>query len=410
MPSPLWLFASIPLLLLAAVLFERGALVRHWPALGAVLRHGRWPRPLALTHGFLILAFPLLMVSGVALYYPPWHAILIPWLRLMKNLHVWLGIAFAALLLAAALGAIGRPRRARRIDWLITGLLSALVALTGFALWLPGRFPRSWDAVAFGIHGWAAWIWFAWIGFHALLRLFSFQQQHPLNARFDYRRRSSVLGLLGLGGLATGTLSLLGNARLRRSATLRAAESAPPNPAAGTPHVPRAPVFPAYYTFTGSYPTIDPATYRLRVEGLVERPLSLSLKELEALGMVSVRRTFTCVTGWSVPDVLWTGMRLNTLLTLAGTQSSATHLIFHSADGTYVDELTLEQASLPGVILAWRINGAPLPREGGYPIRLVVPPMYGYKSVKWVDRIVVTDKGVTGTWERYGYPSNAWIT
>ncbi|APZ44534.1 hypothetical protein BW247_03740 [Acidihalobacter ferrooxydans] len=200
--------------------------------------------------------------------------------------------------------------------------------------------------------------------------------------------------------------------RLRESAA-SLADAAPgaggANATAAANGASRAPLFPAYYTYTNRYPDIDPTAFRLRIDGLVDHPLELTLAQLEAMDAVREQRTFQCVTGWSVPNVVWTGVRPETLLKLAGAHATGTHLIFHSADGVYVDQLSIDQARLPGVLLAYRIDDVPLPRKGGYPLRLIVPPMYGYKSVKWVDRIIVADKGVVGTWERWGYPDNAWI-
>lgn len=401
MPSPLWLLALVPLLAAGLLLLLRGHLLRRHPDLSAILRHGQWPRGYALTHAGFILGFPLLMVSGVALYFEAWHRPLIAWLPRIESLHAWGGIAFAVLTLLAAAGLLGRPRRPRWVDWSLTVVLTAVVTLTGLALWRPGQFPASWDAVAFSVHGWASYFWLAWLLAHAALRLFSFQRRHPINARFDYVRREALVGTAGATLLGAGALSWLG-----RTAT------APPIAGAGatdTGAAPRQVRFPAYYTFTDTYPDIQAGAYRLRIEGLVDQPVELTLAQIEALTQVQETRTFTCVTGWSVPDVRWTGVRPHTLLELAGAHPEATHLIFHSADGVYVDQLSIKQARLPGVLLAHRLDDAPLPREGGYPVRLVVPPMYGYKSVKWVDRIVVADHGVIGTWERYGYPDAAWI-
>jgi DMSO/TMAO reductase YedYZ molybdopterin-dependent catalytic subunit len=409
MPSPLWLIALVPLLAAGLLLLVRGRLLRSNPGLGAFLRHGKWPRGYALSHAGFILGFPLLMVSGVALYLEAWHRALIAWLPHIENLHAWGGIAFAALILLGTAGLLGRPRRPRWLDWSLTALLTALVTLSGFALWLPGRFPASWDAVAFAVHGWVSYAWLGWLLVHAALRLFSFQRKHPLNARFDYARRDALIGTAGATVLGAGALSWLGRPSADAPAQAGAQTSGAVQSSAGSTPRPRQTRFPAYYTYANGYPSIDPATFKLRIEGLVDHPLELTLAQLEALDQVRERRTFTCVTGWSVPNVLWTGVHLQTLLELAGAHAGATHLIFHSGDGVYVDHLTVEQAKRPGVLLAHRLDDAPLPREGGYPLRLVVPPMYGYKSVKWVDRIVVADHGVVGTWERYGYADAAWI-
>ena len=163
------------------------------------------------------------------------------------------------------------------------------------------------------------------------------------------------------------------------------------------------------YTVAAAMPRLDPETYRLRVEGLVQRRLSLALEDLHALPAAEQVTDFRCVTGWRVEDVRWTGVRLRDVLARAGPLPSGAALSFVSAEHPYVDSLTLEQASLPDVMLAWGMDGRPLERPHGGPLRLVMPRMYGYKSVKWVERIVVTREPVVGYWEQRGYDRNAWI-
>jgi len=163
------------------------------------------------------------------------------------------------------------------------------------------------------------------------------------------------------------------------------------------------------YTVAPTMPRIDPAAYRLRVDGLVRRPVSLTLADLRALPVAEQVSDFHCVTGWSVEDVRWTGVRLRDVLAGASPLPSAGALSFVSAERRYVDSLTLDQALLPDVMLAWAMDGRPLARPHGAPLRLVVPSMYGYKSVKWVTRIVVTREPVVGYWEERGYDTDAWI-
>ena len=84
-------------------------------------------------------------------------------------------------------------------------------------------------------------------------------------------------------------------------------------------------------------------------------------------------------------------------------------LTFVSAEHPYVDTLTLAQAELPDVMLAYEMDGKPLRREHGAPVRVVIPEMYGYKNVKWVERIVVGDHAEPGYWEQRGYDVDAWV-
>jgi DMSO/TMAO reductase YedYZ molybdopterin-dependent catalytic subunit len=163
------------------------------------------------------------------------------------------------------------------------------------------------------------------------------------------------------------------------------------------------------YTVAGTMPRFDPATYRLRVEGLVQRPLSLTLRDLQALPVAEQVSDFECVTGWTVDDVRWTGVRIRDVLASAGPLPSGAALSFVSAERPYVDSLTLEQALLPDVMLAWGMDGRPLTRPHGAPLRLVMPRMYGYKSVKWLERIVLAREPAVGYWEQRGYDRDAWI-
>jgi len=163
------------------------------------------------------------------------------------------------------------------------------------------------------------------------------------------------------------------------------------------------------YTVTGGFPA-PPPDYHLAVDGLVRRPLSLTVADLEALPATSFVKTFQCVTGWRVEGVHWTGVRLGDLLDEAGPLGSGTALHFESFDGVYTESLTLAQARLSDVIVAYRMLGGPVSRQHGGPVRLYVPPMFGYKSIKWLSRISVVDKVEPGYWEHYGYAVNAWIS
>jgi DMSO/TMAO reductase YedYZ molybdopterin-dependent catalytic subunit len=163
------------------------------------------------------------------------------------------------------------------------------------------------------------------------------------------------------------------------------------------------------YTVASSMPTFDPATWRLRIEGLVDRPQTLSIADLRNLPRAEQVSTFHCVTGWSVKNVHWAGVRFRDLLAAAGPGSEATVLGFVSAEIPYVDTLTLDQAMLHDAMLAYEMDGKPLAREHGAPVRVVIPEMYGYKNVKWVERIVLSDTIEPGYWEERGYDVDAWV-
>ena len=164
-----------------------------------------------------------------------------------------------------------------------------------------------------------------------------------------------------------------------------------------------------YYTVTGSLPERSRAEYRLRVRGLVDRELDLSFDELRALPAVGLTRDFQCVTGWRVADVAWRGVRLRDLLETAGVHSDAGAVRFTSFDGAYSESLTLRQAQRDDVLVAYELEGEPLSGAHGGPARLYVAPMYGYKSLKWLEAIELTRKVVPGYWEHRGYDVDGWV-
>ncbi len=157
------------------------------------------------------------------------------------------------------------------------------------------------------------------------------------------------------------------------------------------------------------FPSFDPARYRLEISGMVKHPRSYTLAEILATPIVREVQTFHCVTGWVVPDCRWAGVRLWDLIAAAEPISGATALSFFCMDNAYTESLTLAQAKVPDVLLAYGLDGTRLSRQQGAPLRLIVPGMYGYKSAKWVNRIEVGDKVVPGYWEQNGYDVDAYI-
>jgi DMSO/TMAO reductase YedYZ molybdopterin-dependent catalytic subunit len=163
------------------------------------------------------------------------------------------------------------------------------------------------------------------------------------------------------------------------------------------------------YTVTGSLPRRSPEEWSLRVGGLVERPQRLSYADLRAMEPTALTRDFQCVTGWRVSDVAWRGVRLADVLDRAGVQDDASAVRFTSFDGAYTESLTLEQARRRDVILAYEMEGSAVSSAHGGPVRLYVAPMYGYKSIKWLDGIELTSRVVPGYWEQRGYDVDAWV-
>ena len=208
--------------------------------------------------------------------------------------------------------------------------------------------------------------------------------------------RRVVLGMLGLGagGILFGRALQDGLSRVLS-----------PNIAALLPSGGRFRI----YSVTGFLPKKSVSAYRLAVDGLVDRPLDLTFDALLELPQTALTRDFQCVTGWRVAAVAWRGVKLGDVLDAAGVQATGTALRLHSFDGVYTESLTLEQARRADVLVVHEMEGKPVSTPHGGPVRLLMAPMYGYKSIKWLNRIEVVDKVVPGFWEERGYDIDAWV-
>ena len=147
---------------------------------------------------------------------------------------------------------------------------------------------------------------------------------------------------------------------------------------------------------------VDQATYTLTLDGLVDRPMRWSYEELGEMERLAKLVTIHCVEGWSV-RALWEGIPLAQLLEQAQLQDEANTVIFHAADG-YTTSLPLDFILERNLIIADRINGILLPPKNGFPFELVAEDRWGYKWIKWIVRIELSDDpSYRGFWESRGY-------
>ncbi len=154
-------------------------------------------------------------------------------------------------------------------------------------------------------------------------------------------------------------------------------------------------------------PSVNVTSWRLEVDGLVERPLELTLDNLRALPATEQRSRMKCVECWSAPAT-WLGVSGADLLALARPLASASHVTFDAVDG-YDTTLPLSVIVAPRTLLVYGMDGVPLPAGNGFPLRLIVPSRYGYKNCKAIIHIGVTDKAVPGYWEHFGYSDDGTI-
>ena len=150
---------------------------------------------------------------------------------------------------------------------------------------------------------------------------------------------------------------------------------------------------------------LDPAKYRLRIDGEVENPLELSYRQVLEMPHHQRLVTMPCVEGWS-EDLLYEGVLLQDILDRARPGPDATYLVFHCADG-YTTGLKLDYLREAGALLAFKINGLTLDAKRGFPFQLVVPHKLGYKWAKWITRLELTRARRLGYWEKRGYSDEA---
>ena len=164
-----------------------------------------------------------------------------------------------------------------------------------------------------------------------------------------------------------------------------------------------------YNTVESPVPAFDSTKYALTIDGLCENPFTLTYEQLRALPAVRQVSDFHCVEGWGVDDVQWDGVRLQTIIDRAKPSAKAKYITFHSMGGIYRDSLSLQQARLPDALIAYDMDGKPLPPDHGLPLRVIMPRMFGYKGAKWLRRIEFRDEQDIGYWEFRGWRVDAWI-
>ena len=149
---------------------------------------------------------------------------------------------------------------------------------------------------------------------------------------------------------------------------------------------------------------VDLKTWRLRIEGLVDKPMSFTIDEIKALPQKIETKNFICVEGWGLDNQKWQGVHLKEVFSRVKISPNAKFITFHAVGGQYKDSLSIKEALEPDTMLAYKLNGKDLSADHGFPLRLIIPRMYAYKGVKWVERIVLTEKQEVGYWEKGGYP------
>jgi DMSO/TMAO reductase YedYZ molybdopterin-dependent catalytic subunit len=157
-------------------------------------------------------------------------------------------------------------------------------------------------------------------------------------------------------------------------------------------------------------PSVDLAGWRLTIGGLVNSPLSLSYAELRSMDRVDQPSTLTCISnevgGPLIGTGVWSGVPLRTLLDVAGVSRGASMVVLRSMSG-YSDSISLERAQDGQILVAYGFGGQALTQEHGFPVRLIIPGLYGMKNVKWLSGIELIDQSYVGYWEQRGWEPSA---
>lgn len=329
------------------------------------------------------------------------------------------------LLTLLALGSLGglagdRLRRRsvptpRRWLWLATAawllsLAPLLLALTG-----PARLSLAGAAAYAASHGLLA-------GLYGLVTV-GVAPPHGALRREPGGRRAVLQALAVLAGgvvLGGGTWVWYGGRRARgplRAAAIPAEPSPPAGQAAAptAPAPPRAPLGeaglpspitpnPDFYVVSKNFtdPRVGVAGWGLEVGGLVDRSWRFTYEELRQLPSVEQVTTLICISnpvgGELISNAAWRGIPVGELLAMAGVNGAALDVVGHAADG-YSDSVSVLEALDPQVLVAWEMNGEPLPVEHGFPARLLIPGLYGLKSVKWLTRLELVSEDYQGYWQ-----------
>jgi len=183
----------------------------------------------------------------------------------------------------------------------------------------------------------------------------------------------------------------------------------------GNPNRHGMPQVPVGQTITNKWPVLDLGIqpdiplekWRLVIDGEVEHPVELNWQEFLALPQTEDTSDFHCVTTWSKLNMNWKGVRLLDLAALAQPRDTATHIMCYGYD-EYTTNVSMEEALKPDVLLVHTVEGQPLHRDHGGPVRMITPQLYAWKGAKWINRIEFLPKNKLGFWEERGYSNTAY--
>lgn len=402
-------------------------------------RHLKFGQRLKRLHHSNAILFVLLAVTGFFLFSEAFRAAFPTARVLVRESHVAIGFLSCLPLvyyfpkMSRHLSTLTRRVNHRKNLNMVLSLLFVLIA-SGFILVFHRYFPPAISSFALFVHDIATIIGVPYVTYHSVTRSRWFkrlttpkgtagaelEKPHLINDEDPiYRRRTflkvamgTVIGVVFapfflrwlnvIGGSTSGSPA-------RTSLNQNAFNPLPDPNVRSLPPIGggRQGQF-RYYTVT-EMPKLNDQTFTFTINGLVNKPITYNWDEFIKLKRTVQVSDFHCVTGWNVNKITWEGVPLHQFLIDAGVKPQATVVKFYSADGVYTDTLSLEEAKMADVMVALLIDGELITQRNGGPVRLIVPRMFGYKSVKWLSRIELINHEHVGYWEERGYPADAWV-
>lgn len=382
----------------------------------------------------------ILALTGLILVGGFWRGFLGEGRVWIKWAHIVVGIASILPVIYYLLLAGKHWKQLKQKPWQRFNVLVVLGLLLGWfgsgvLLWQFQAVGPSVSNTALVVHDLLTWIGLPYIIYHSITRAKWLKEPNRRTVKSEreevmqdaapqpvYTRKAFIRGAIGIGLAATMGPSFLkwlgtslGSAggsetidRLIEKDTNRLLPAPQPLPASAPPMGGGAVGEFRVYTVT-PIPAFTNGDWSFTIDGLVEKSFKWDWKQFVALKRTVQVSDFHCVTGWSVYKNTWEGITLKELLKMAGVKPGAQTVKLYSGDGVYTDTLTLEQADMDDVMVAVMHDGKPIPSDLGGPVRLVVPKMYAYKSVKWLTRIELIKGEHVGYWEARGYANDAWV-
>jgi DMSO/TMAO reductase YedYZ molybdopterin-dependent catalytic subunit len=389
-------------------------------------------------NGWLVL---ILALTGFILIGGFWRGFLgegrvwVKWLHTVVGLVSILPVLYYLLLAGKHWGQL-KSKPWQRFNVLVVLVLLLGWFVSGVLLWQFKAVGPQVSNLALTVHDLLTWVGLPYIIYHSLTRMKWLKDPsrqtvkgdrtegklHPAAEGPLYTRRVFLRGVIGLGLAATlgpSFLKWLGSSvggmsgeetidRLIKDNANSLVPDPVPLPESLPPIGGGAQGRFRAYTVT-KIPAFHNGNWLFSIDGLVDRSFKWNWEQFLELKRAVQVSDFHCVTGWSVYGNTWEGIPLRLLLQEAGVKPEAKTVKFYSGDGVYTDTLTVEQANMDDVMVAVMHDGKLIPSELGGPVKLIVPRMYAYKSVKWLNRIELIEGTHVGYWEARGYDNDAWV-